>query len=61
MPHDSKGKEVKAGDVVTMKFVVKDVLANEENCNANIEATEPMESGYAQYLTANTKQLTILE
>ena len=57
MPHDINGRELKAGDIVTVRFRVKSVQANDEFCNCNLETLEPMFPGnHTTQLTVNTKQ-----
>jgi hypothetical protein len=57
MPHDSKGKPLQAGDVVSMTFKVRYVTTGEKDCNVMLDAIDVADSGQA-YLPAvsyNTK------
>ena len=59
MPHDRNGLVVAPGDIVTMKFRVKNVHANEDFCNCDLESIEMM-PGNRQPTTlsaVNTRQV----
>jgi hypothetical protein len=42
MPHDKNGVEVKPGDIVTVRFKVKEVQQTEDYCNVTMETESEM-------------------
>lgn len=61
MPHDKNGKELKSGDIVTMKFKVVEVYKGEEACNLNLESVEKMYPyEYGSQAMVNTKQVELV-
>ena len=63
MPHTMQGAELQVGDEVIMRFVVKNVMTNEEYCNVTLESVEKLYPGnYPTTLGAvNTKQTEKIE
>ncbi len=49
MPHDKNGVELKEGDIVILRCIVKNISPSEHYCNATITPLEPM----PPYSTAN--------
>lgn len=45
MSHDKNGTPIKAGDIVTVEFEVKEVSATEDYCNCKSETVIPMFPG----------------
>lgn len=62
MPHDKKGNPLRTGDVVAVRFTVRDVFPSEDYCNLNLETVEPMYPGEHRIaLTLNTRQVERIE
>lgn len=62
MPHAKNGQEVKAGDVVVIRFKVRDVDAGAGYCNATLDTVEPMyPTGLTTCVALNAKQIEYVE
>lgn len=64
MPHDSKGRELKAGDRVIFEAMVRDVYPNESACNATFEIPGIDRDGVKEYpavVTCNTRMCEKVE
>ncbi len=61
MPHDAKGRELKAGDKVLVPFTVKAVHQTEDDCNLDLEtcATMPPLHKYRTSLSAINTKMTL--
>jgi hypothetical protein len=58
MPHDKNGKQLEAGDLVTVEAKVTSVQPGEDYCNVTVETVEPMFPGdNKSTITLNTKQV----
>lgn len=60
MPHDSTGRIVKAGDVVTIRATVREVQPHADACNCTVL----LENGIGDPVplsAINTKALTVVE
>lgn len=58
MPHDVDGREIKAGDRVTIECVVREVQPGEDYCNATLDTVIPMLPSKSPYcLTVNAGQV----
>lgn len=62
MPHDKNGKELKAGDLVTVTCRVVQTFSYLDYCNVNLETCEPM-SPDAHYcgVSLNSRQVEKLD
>lgn len=58
MPHDCNGKKIEPGDIVSVKFKVLQVFANEDACNVELESisTMPCSGSPTRVSAINTKQ-----
>lgn len=62
MPHDIDGREIKAGDRVTIECIVRTVSTGLEYCNVTMDTVEPMFPGeHKTCYTANAKQVRKVE
>lgn len=63
MSHDKNGTPIKAGDIVTVEFEVKQVSPDGEFCNCTLESTIPMPgNGVPTTLGAiNAKQVLLVQ
>lgn len=61
MPHDAKGRELKAGDTILVPFKVKAVHQTEDACNLDLEtcATMPPEHKWQPGLSAINSRMTL--
>lgn len=61
MPHDAKGRELKAGDRVLVPFTIKAVHQTEDSCNLTLEtcATMPPEHNWKPELSAINSKMTL--
>jgi hypothetical protein len=59
VPHDCKGNEVKPGDRVVLRGVVRDVFPSESACNVNVDIDNGNEP-YKPFLTLNTQGVEVI-
>lgn len=60
MPHDRRGKELKAGDRVTIEAIVETVQAGVDYCNVTLKTIHPMPPYTAgTTITLNTQQVEL--
>ena len=57
MPHDCTGNELKAGDLVILRAVVRASLTRATGRNVTIEALDPLDCGEARLFTCNSSLL----
>jgi hypothetical protein len=60
MPHDKHGNKLNSGDIVIVRFTVKDVYDGTDYCNLSLETVDPMYPGENKTaLTLNTQQVEL--
>lgn len=58
MPHDAKGDQIYAGDMVNVRCRVKEVYQTDEFCNVIVETVLPMfPNNNATTITLNSSQV----
>lgn len=62
MPHDRNGRQLKAGDVVTMAFRVREISSTSETqCNVTLEALNTPDGEHAPVVACNSRFAEWLE
>jgi hypothetical protein len=61
MPHDAKGKKLKAGDTVVLPCKIKSISEGETACNVCLEAIGEHAPGeYKPVVSCNSKHVELL-
>ena len=63
MPHDANGKSLKEGDVVSLRFLVKQVQPSETACNVTLQAipSDAAKNEVAPQVACNSKLVTLVQ
>ena len=60
MPHDRKGHELQAGDLIMIEAIVRSVSPGEEYCNLTLDTVEPMYPADTKTcIVLNARQVTL--